>query len=69
MDRLEDTYKSLQVKVSHELRKWSSNELDSEMKSSPLFSKRRVLSDSISFVEEGLIEREPQAILVGKHCF
>lgn len=67
--RLEYTYEKLQDKASQELKKWSRTELDSEIESSSVISNRKVIRDSISFVESGLVEREPQAILVGMCVF
>jgi MoxR-like ATPase len=67
VQRLEDVYDSIQKRASADLKGWSQDDLDSEIKSSALYSKRHVLSESIDFVKSGLVEREVQAILVGKY--
>lgn len=68
VQRLEDIYAQVQKRASEDLKKWSRDELDSEIKSGSLYPKMQVLSQSIDFMESGLVERELQAILVGEHC-
>lgn len=64
VQRLEDAYDSLQNKVSLEMKKWSKKELEKELTKSSIQSKRKILSDAISYVESGLIERDAEARLV-----
>jgi hypothetical protein len=66
--RLDDAYDSVRKKALQELKsnKWSRDELDLEIERSTLHSKRQVLSDSVSFIESGLVERETESRLIGK---
>eukprot|EP00804_Cyclotella_cryptica_P024298 CCRYP_012573-RB/>CCRYP_012573-RB protein AED:0.05 eAED:0.05 QI:140/1/1/1/0.85/0.75/8/284/1255 len=64
LQRVDDAYKSIEQKVTLELRKWSRDELESEVKRSHFHSKRNILLESISYVESGLIERNAEAKLV-----
>ena len=46
------------------MKKWSKKELEKELTNSSIQSKRKILSDAISYVESGLIERDAEARLV-----
>jgi hypothetical protein len=68
VQRLEEIYAQVHKRASEDLKRWSRDELDTEIKSGSLYSKMQVLSSSIDFMESGLVERELQAILVGEYC-
>ena len=65
VQRLEAAYESLQCTASLELKNMSHS--DSEMEESDLLLTRDILSKSISYIESGLVERDGEARLVGKH--
>jgi hypothetical protein len=64
LQRVDDAYESMQQQVTLELRMWSRDHLESEVKQSPFHCKRNILLDSISHVESGLIERNAESRLV-----